>query len=63
MAFNQRSVAEILQMIRVVGALVGCPARADALADRLEMDLDSIAPRRQRSRDGRASTSRSGTSR
>ena len=40
MVFNQRSVAEILQMIRVVGALVGSAARAEALADRLEMDLD-----------------------
>ena len=32
MVFNQRSVAGILQMIRVVGAMVGCGARADALA-------------------------------
>ena len=54
MVFNQRSVAEILQMIRVVGALVGCTARADALADRLEMDLDfyrtaaAALPRRPR---------------
>jgi iron complex transport system substrate-binding protein len=40
MVFNQRSVAEILQMIRVVGAVVGSAARAEALADRLEMDLD-----------------------
>ena len=40
MVFNHRSVAEILQMIRVVGALVGSGARARALADRLEMDLD-----------------------
>jgi iron complex transport system substrate-binding protein len=40
MVFNQRSVAEILQMIRVVGAMVGCTDRADALAARLEMDLN-----------------------
>jgi iron complex transport system substrate-binding protein len=40
MVFNQRSVPEILQMIRVVGAIVGCAARAEALATRLEMDLD-----------------------
>jgi iron complex transport system substrate-binding protein len=40
MVFNQRSVGEILQMIRTVGALVGSGARAEALADRLEMDLD-----------------------
>ena len=40
MVFNHRSVTDILQMIRVVGAMVGAAARADALADRLEMDLD-----------------------
>jgi iron complex transport system substrate-binding protein len=40
MVFNQRSVAEILQMIRVVGAVVGSAERAEALATRLEMDLD-----------------------
>ena len=43
--FNQRSVAEILQMIRVVGALVGKAADADALASRLEADLDAIRVR------------------
>jgi len=54
MIFNQRTVAEILQMIRVVGALVGSAARAEALADRLEMDLDfyrtaaAALPRRPR---------------
>src|SRR5262245_40670028 len=41
-AFNQRSVAEILQMIRMVGALVGCQADAEALADRLNQGLDRI---------------------
>lgn len=40
--FNQRTVAEILQMIRVVGGLVGCGDRAEALAQRLERDLDAI---------------------
>jgi iron complex transport system substrate-binding protein len=40
--FNQRSVPEILQMIRIVGALVGCADKADALAARLERDLDDI---------------------
>ncbi len=40
MVFNQRSVAEILQMIRVLGGIVGCSARAAALVSRLEMDLD-----------------------
>jgi len=32
--FNQRSVAEILQMIRMLGGLVGCQAKAEALAER-----------------------------
>jgi ABC-type Fe3+-hydroxamate transport system substrate-binding protein len=32
--FNQRSVAEILQMIRVLGGVVGRAERADALATR-----------------------------
>jgi iron complex transport system substrate-binding protein len=40
--FNQRSVAEILQMIRMVGALVGESARADELADSLERGLDEM---------------------
>ena len=43
--FNQRSVAEILQMIRVVGALVGCADKGDALACDLERGLDAIAGR------------------
>jgi len=40
--FNQRSVAGILRMVRTVGALVGCPAKADALALRLESHLDDV---------------------
>jgi len=40
--FNQRSVAEILQMVRIVGALVGCADKGDALASRLEAGLDDI---------------------
>ncbi|MBI3047575.1 MAG: cobalamin-binding protein [Acidobacteria bacterium] len=40
--FNQRSVAEILQMIRVVGGLVGCGERAAALASRLELEIDAV---------------------
>jgi iron complex transport system substrate-binding protein len=43
--FNQRSVAEILQTIRVVGGLVGKGPEADALASRLEQGLDEIAGR------------------
>ena len=40
--FNQRTVAEILQMIRVVGGLVGCSARATQLAEELEHGLTEI---------------------
>jgi iron complex transport system substrate-binding protein len=40
--FNQRSVAEILQMIRVLGGIVGCAERAAALAARLELDLNAV---------------------
>jgi len=40
--FNQRTVAEILQMIRMLGGLVGCQGRAEALADQLAIGLDRI---------------------
>ena len=40
--FNQRSVAEILQMIRVLGGIVGRTAEADALAARLELEIDAV---------------------
>jgi iron complex transport system substrate-binding protein len=40
--FNQRSIAEILQMIRMLGGLVGCQAEAERLADELEAGLDRI---------------------
>ena len=43
--FNQRSVAEILQMIRMLGGLIGCADRAEALAARLEKGLDEIRAR------------------
>jgi iron complex transport system substrate-binding protein len=43
--FNQRSVAEILQMIRIVGALVGCADKGHELAASLERGLDEIAGR------------------
>ena len=42
MVFNQRSVAEILQMIRTLGALVGCAAEANRLADGFASDLEKI---------------------
>src|SRR5205814_2538038 len=40
--FNQRSVADILQMIRMLGGLVGCSSSAELLADRLGAGLDRI---------------------
>jgi iron complex transport system substrate-binding protein len=42
MLFNQRSVADILQMIRIVGGLVGCADRAEGLATCLERGLEEI---------------------
>ena len=52
--FNQRSVGEILRVIRTLGGLVGCERAARALADTLESGLAEIAsaarglPRRPR---------------
>ncbi|WP_027132652.1 cobalamin-binding protein [Geminicoccus roseus] len=43
--FNQRDIAGILAMIRTLGALVGCPARAEALAGSLEERIAAIAAR------------------
>ena len=45
MTFNQRSVAEILQAITLIGALVGAGPRADALAASLEAGLDDVRAR------------------
>jgi iron complex transport system substrate-binding protein len=42
MTFNQRSIAEILRMIRMLGGLVGCSVEAERLAQTLEGDLDAI---------------------
>jgi iron complex transport system substrate-binding protein len=39
-AFNQRTIAGILEMMRTLGALVGAAKRADALAERLAADLE-----------------------
>jgi iron complex transport system substrate-binding protein len=44
-AFNQRTVAQILDMIRTLGALVGASDRAGRLADEL---ADAVAGARQR---------------
>jgi iron complex transport system substrate-binding protein len=43
--FNQRSVAEILQMIRVLAGIVGVAEKGEALAARLEAGLDDIRQR------------------
>ena len=43
--FNQRSVSEIVQMIRVLGGIVGAPERAGALAGELQRGLDQIRER------------------
>jgi iron complex transport system substrate-binding protein len=40
--FNQRSVAEILQMIRVLAGIVGVAEKGHALATELERGLDAI---------------------
>jgi iron complex transport system substrate-binding protein len=41
--FNQRSVAEILEMILTLGRLVGCADEAAQLVARLQAQLDAIA--------------------
>jgi len=51
--FNQRSIAEILQMIRMLGGLVECQAEAERLANDLEAGLEQVrdaAARRPRLR-------------
>jgi iron complex transport system substrate-binding protein len=40
--FNQRSVTEILQMIRVLGGMIGCEARATALVTKLKLDIERV---------------------
>ena len=40
--FNQRSVSEILQMIHVLGGIVGVPDKASALAEQLQDGLAHI---------------------
>lgn len=47
-AFNQRTVAEILDMIRTLGALVGAPDRAMVLADRLAANVEDTRRRTSR---------------
>ena len=47
-AFNQRDVAGILDMIRTLGALVGSPAKAEALAARLAGRVEAARERSRR---------------
>ena len=61
--FNQRSVDEILQMILVVGGIVGCADRAQALVDEMRSGLEAVAAAAASGPGGRASFSRSGTTR
>jgi iron complex transport system substrate-binding protein len=48
--FNQRDVAGILSMIRMLGALVGAAERADALAAQYEVRLKHVASVKRASR-------------
>ena len=43
--FNQRSIEEILRMIRTLGGMLGCEARARALAAGLAHGLDEVRAR------------------
>ena len=45
--FNHRSVAEILRMIRTLGGMIGCEAKARALTDELEAGLGEVRVRAQ----------------
>lgn len=47
-AFNQRSVPEILQMIRMLGGIIGCSEKAEALATQLESGLQTIHEQAER---------------
>ncbi len=41
-AFNQRSVSEILEMIHMLGRVLGCETKAQALVNQLTADLQQI---------------------
>jgi iron complex transport system substrate-binding protein len=47
-AFNQRSVAGILDMVRMVGAIIGKPQKGMRLAERLSCGLEAIRSEAQR---------------
>lgn len=41
--FNQRSLAEILQSVRIIGSLVGAAREAEVLADELRANVEKLA--------------------
>jgi iron complex transport system substrate-binding protein len=43
--FNHRSIADILRMIRTLGGMIGCEAKARTLADSLEAGLEAVRAR------------------
>ena len=43
--FNHRGVAEVLRMVRTLGGMIGCEAKAAALAERLEAGLADVRER------------------
>lgn len=43
--FNHRSVDGILRMIRVLGSMIGCPAKGEKLATQLDTNLDQMRER------------------
>lgn len=43
--FNQRSIAEILRMIRTLGGMIGCEAKTQALIERLDAGLTEVRAR------------------
>jgi len=43
--FNQRSIGEILRMVRMLGGLIGCQGKAEALALQLQEGLEQVERR------------------
>src|SRR5579872_5430857 len=43
--FNHRSIAEVLRMVRTLGALIGCEAKARTLAAKLDTGLAAVRER------------------
>jgi iron complex transport system substrate-binding protein len=45
--FNHRSIADIFRMIRMLGGMIGCEAKTQALTERLEAGLAEVRGRAQ----------------